>query len=74
MLQGASQAGTAPDPVLVPAKTTWQVAGVQEMGLPPSFLTEMDTAIGELPAEPPALADAPTTLMLGLDVALPMKL
>ena len=44
------------------------------MGFPPSFLIEMETAVGELLAEAPALVAAPTTIMLVLEVALPTRL
>lgn len=70
MLQGEAQAGAVAEPVLVPAKTTWQVDGVQEIGLPPLFFMEMETAVGEALADAPALAAAPTTTTLELDVAL----
>jgi hypothetical protein len=74
MLQGAAHAGAVDDPVLVPANTTWQVEGVQEIGLPPLFLTETETAVGDAAAEAPALVAAPTTTMLALDVALVTRL
>jgi hypothetical protein len=74
MVQGAAHAGAVVDPVFVPAKTTWQVVGVQGMGLPPSFLIEMEMAVGGLLDEVPALVAAPTTIMLALDVALPTRL
>ncbi len=74
MLHGAAHAGAVDDPVFVPANTTWQVAGVQEMGLPPLFLTEIETAEGEVVARLPALVAAPTTAMLAFDVELLTRL
>ncbi len=74
MLQGAEQSGGVVLPVFVPAKTTWQVDGVQEMGLPPLFLMEIEMASGEDPVAGPALRDAPTTATLSLDVALLTRL
>ena len=74
MLQGAAQAGAVVLPVSVPAKSTWHPDGVQEIGLPPSFLIEIDTAVGEFPAVAPALAAAPTITMLVFEVALPIRL
>jgi len=74
MLQGAAQAGGVVMPVFVPAKTTWQEDGVQEIGFPPSFLMEMEKAMGGSPAAAPALIAAPTTMMLVLVVALLMRL
>jgi len=74
MLQGAAQAGGVAVPVSVPAKTTWQVDGVQEIGLPPSFLMETETAEGESGVDAPALIAAPTTIMLVLVVALLTRL
>jgi hypothetical protein len=74
MLHGAAQAGTVAEPVFVPANTTWQVEGVQEIGLPPSFLMEIETAAGELFADAPARVEAPTTTTLALDVALLTRL
>ena len=46
MVQGGEQEGEDV-PALVPAKTTWQVVGEQEMGPPPLFLTETEMAPGE---------------------------
>ena len=74
MLQGAAHAGAVVVPVLVPAKTTWQVDCVQEIGLPPLFLMEIESAVGELPAEVPAFSDAPITTTLVLAVALLTRL
>jgi hypothetical protein len=74
MLHGAAQAGTVVVPVFVPANTTWQVEEVQEIGLPPSFLMEMETAAGELLADAPARVEAPTTTMLAFEVALLTRL
>lgn len=70
MLHGAAHVGAVAEPVLVPANTTWHVEGVQAMGLPPSFLIEIETAEGESPADPPAFVAAPTTTTLASDDAL----
>ena len=61
-------------PVFVSAKTTWQADGVQEIGLPPLFLMEIETADGESFTAAPALIAAPTTMMLVLVVALLTRL
>ena len=74
MLQGSAHAGGVAVPVFVSAKTTWQVDGVQEIGLPPLFLMEIETADGELLTAAPALIAAPTTMMLVLVVALLTRL
>jgi len=74
MEQGESQDGGLPDPVSVPTNTTWHEEGVQGMGFPPSFLIDMAMATGEPVTEDPALADAPTTTMLVLLVALSIRL
>jgi hypothetical protein len=74
MLQGAAQAGAVVLPVLVPAKTTWQVDWVHDMALPPLFLIEIDMATGEEAAEDPAFREASTTATLELAVALLTRL
>jgi len=74
MLQGAAQTGGVIVPVSVPAKTTWHVEGVQEIGLPPLFLMEMEMAEGGSLAVGPDLTDAPTTMMLEVVVALVTRL
>ena len=74
ILQGAAQAGGAAVPVFVPANTTWQVDGVQAIGLPPLFLMETEIAEGESLAVAPALMAAPATTMLVLAVALLTRL
>jgi hypothetical protein len=55
----------------VPAITTSQAEAVQVMGLPPSFFTVTDTAVGDVG---PALMDTPTMEMLVLAVALSTRL
>ena len=67
-------AGSVIAPVFVPAKTTWHVAGVQEIGLPPLFLMETEMAVGELTDEAPALIATPVTMMLVFVVALLTRL
>ena len=62
------------EPALVPANTTWQVAGVQEIGLPPLFLIETEIAVGDALGVAPALSDAWSTTMLELEVALLTRL
>ncbi len=73
-LQGAEHAGAVVPPVFVPAKTIWQVEGEQVIGLPPSFFIEIEMATGEADVEDPALTEAPTTVMLELEVALLTRL
>jgi hypothetical protein len=74
MLQGAAQAGAVEVPVSVPANTTWQVDWVQDMALPPLFLTDMEMATGEAAEEAPAFNEAPTTATLEFAVALLTRL
>ena len=69
MLQGAAHEGGLVEPVSVPAKTTWQVEGVQAMLLPPLFLIEMEMATGDDPDVPPALREAERTTTLAVEVA-----
>ncbi len=74
MPQGAEHAGRVVEPVFVPANTTWQVDAAQEIGLPPLFLIEIETARGEESVDAPALREAPTTATLVFVVALFTKL
>jgi hypothetical protein len=73
MLQGAVHAGCAV-PEFVPAKTTSHVVEVHAIGDPPLFLTVIEMATGELDCDPPAVSEAPTTVMLELDAALLTRL
>jgi len=74
MLHGAAQVGAVFVPVFVPENTTWQVDAVQDIGLLPSFFIEIEMTVGEKLAAVPALADASTTAMLELLVALVTRL
>ena len=62
MMQGVEQDGAV---TLVPAITTWQAWPVQVIGLPPSFFTDTDMAVG---AGVPALREANKNYILLLYV------